>query len=220
MKKFLMRSVLVLGALFATACIDNGSSAPPPTDVKVVPGDGGAVVSWTMASGSEYWVFSAAASSISTENWAVLPQAIAAQNVSSPYFVSGLINGIVYSFTVNARISGGPGGSGSPSISVVPRLAGLLWTAGNPLASSNLKGLGFVALVYPGLYVTVGAGGTAFTSPDAVNWTAVTSIPTASSRCISIGSRLKRVSAAVAVGMDWMALASPFKPMAGHWRSR
>jgi hypothetical protein len=188
MKRFLGRSLLVLGALFATACnVGGGNSANPPTDVKVVAGDGGATVSWTMESGVEYWVFSAAAPSISTDNWSTLPQAKVVRNASSPQIVTGLTNGTEYSFTINGRTSGGPGGPGSPSISAVPRLAGLAWTAGALLASSNLKGLGFIALTLPGQFVTVGAGGTAFTSPDAINWTAVTSGVSADLNAVAYG---------------------------------
>jgi hypothetical protein len=176
MKKFLARSLLVLGALFVTGCnVGGGSSTSPPTDVKVVAGDGGATVSWTMQSGVEYWVFSAAASSIDTSSWSTLPQAKVVRNATSPQIIAGLTNGTTYSFTVNGRTSGGPGGTGSPSISIVPRLSGLSWTPGAPLASSNLKGLSYVLLTSPGLFVTVGAAGTAFASSDAINWTAVTS---------------------------------------------
>jgi hypothetical protein len=188
MKKFLTRSLLVLGALFATACnVGGGSSVDPPTDVKVLVGDGGVTVSWTMNSGVEYWVFSAAADSISTDNWSTLPQAKVVRNAASPQIVTGLINGTTYSFTVNGRSSGGPGGPGSTSISVVPRLAGLAWTAGTPLASSNLKGLGFIALTFPGQFVTVGAGGTAFTSPDAINWATVTTGVTTDLNAVAFG---------------------------------
>lgn len=177
MKKFLTRSLLILGALLVTACnVGGGKSANPPTDVRVVAGDGGATVTWTMESGVEYWVFSAAASSIDTGNWSTLPQAKVVRNATSPQIVSGLTNGTTYSFTVNGRTSGGPGGNGSPSTSIVPRVAGLSWTPGAPLASSNLKGLSYILLTSPGLlFVTVGAAGTAFASSDAINWTAVTS---------------------------------------------
>ena len=176
MMKFFVRSLLVLGALVVAACnVSGGSSANSPANVKVVAGDGGVTVTWTMEPGVEYWVFSAAASSISTDNWSTLPQAHVVRNATSPQILTGLVNGTTYSFTVDGRISGGPGGPGSPSISIVPRLAGLSWAAGAPLASANLKGLGFVTLTLPGRFVAVGAGGTAFTSSDAISWTAVTS---------------------------------------------
>lgn len=189
MKKFLARSLVVLGALFATACNvgGGGSSVNAPSDVKVVAGDGGVTVSWTMESGVEYWVFSAAASSISTDNWSTLPQARVVRNATSPQIITGLTNGTTYSFTVNGRTSGGPGGPGSPSISVVPRLSGLAWTAGTPLASSNLKGLGFFASTYPGLFVTVGTAGSAFAGPDAINWTPVTTGVTTDLNAVAYG---------------------------------
>jgi hypothetical protein len=188
MKKFLARSLLVMGAILAAGCnVGGGSSANPPADVKVVAGDGGATVSWTAEPGVEYWIFSAAATSISTDNWTTLPQARVVRNALSPQVVTGLTNGTTYSFTVNGRTSGGPGGPGSPSISVVPRLAGLSWTAGTPLPSSNLKGLGFIPAVFPGLFVTVGAGGTAFSSANGISWTALTTGVTTDLNAVGYG---------------------------------
>ena len=190
MKKFLALSLVVLGAIFVAACgggIGGGSAESPPADVKVVAGDGGVTVSWTMQSGVEYWVFSAASGSISPGSWASLPQPRVVRNATSPQIVAGLTNGTTYSFTVNARSSGGPGGSGSPSISVVPRLAGLQWNQGLPLASSNLRGLGFVLVTSPGVFVTVGAAGTAFASVDAINWTPVTSGVTTDLNAVAFG---------------------------------
>ncbi len=204
MMKFLARSLLVLGALFATGCnVGGGKSSSAPPDVKVVAGDGGATVSWTMESGVEYWVFSAAASSISPESWASLPQARVVRNATSPQIVAGLTNGTTYSFTVNGRRSGGPGGAGSPSISIVPRLAGLQWSQGLPLASSNLKGIGFVFLTSPGTLVTVGAAGTAFASNDAINWTAVNSGVTTDLNAVAYGG-----GKFVAVGTGGVAINS------------
>ena len=189
MKNFFGGALLLLGALVLSGCsgIGGGESASAPPDVKVIPGDGGATITWTMESGVEYWVFSAAAPSVSPESWASLPQAKVVRNGTSPQIVTGLTNGTTYSFTVNGRKSGGPGGSGSPSISIIPRLAGLVWTLGTPLASTNLKGLGFAFVIYPGIYVTVGAGGTAFGSVDAITWTAVTTGVTADLNAVAYG---------------------------------
>ena len=190
MKRFLALSLVVLGAIIVAACgggLGGGSAESPPADVKVVAGDGGVTVSWTMQSGVEYWVFSAASSGISPESWASLPQARVVRNATSPQIIAGLTNGTTYSFTVNARSSGGPGGSGSTSISVVPRLAGLQWNQGLPLASTNLKGLGYVLLTSPGVFVTVGAAGTAFASVDAINWTAVNSAVTTDLNAVAFG---------------------------------
>ena len=175
MKSFIVRSLLLLGALLVNACngVGGGSSASPPGDVKVIPGDGGATVTWTMQPGVEYWLFSAASPTITPETWASLVQPKVVRNAVSPQIVTGLTNGTTYSITINGRSSGGPGGSGSPSIAVVPRLAGLAWTLGAPLVSTDLRGLGFASINYPGIFVTVGAGGTAFISADAITWTAV-----------------------------------------------
>ena len=188
MMNFLARSLLILGALFVAGCnVGGGESSSAPSDVKVVAGDGGATISWTMESGVEYWVFSAAAPNVSPENWATQPQARVVRNATSPQIVAGLTNGTTYSFTINGRRSGGPGGAGSPSISIVPRLAGLQWSQGLPLPSSNLKGISYVLLTSPGTFVTVGAAGTAFGSNDAINWTAINTGVTTNLNAVAYG---------------------------------
>ena len=182
MMNLFVRVLLLAGALFIAGCggggsggiFSSGSSASPPPDVKVTPGDSGATVTWTMEPGVEYWVFSAATSSLTTQNWSLQPQAKVIRNATSPTIISSLVNGSTYSITVNGRKDGGPGGAGSPSISFVPRLAGINWTLGKPLAAAELRGLSFAALIFPGIYVTVGSSGSAFISSDAITWTAVT----------------------------------------------
>ena len=179
MKNLLVRFLLLVGVLFLVGCggggaFSSGSSASPPNDVKVTPGDGGATVTWTMESGVEYWVFSAATSNLTPQNWASQSQPKVVRVAQSPQVITALTNGTTYSITVNGRKDGGPGGAGSPSISFVPRLAGLVWTLGTPLATSELRGLGFAALTFPGIYVAVGAVGSAFLSADGISWTAVT----------------------------------------------
>lgn len=179
MKNLLVRFLLLVGVLFLVGCggggaFSSGSSASPPNDVKVTPGDGGATVTWTMESGVEYWVFSAATSNLTPQNWASQSQPKVVRVAQSPQVITALTNGTTYSITVNGRKDGGPGGAGSPSISFVPRLAGLVWTLGTPLATSELRGLGFAALTFPGIYVAVGAAGSAFLSADGISWTAVT----------------------------------------------
>jgi len=160
--------------------VSSGGSKPDaPTNVTVVPGDSSVTVSWDMQSGIEYWIFSAAAPSISTDNWTTLPQARVVRGAVSPQIVAGLTNGTQYSFTVNGRQSSGPGGPGSPSISATPKLAGEFWSIGKPLPTASLNAVTFLGLTLPGLYTTVGAGGTIFNSSDAVSWTAVNSGTTA-----------------------------------------
>ena len=181
MMNLFVRVLLLAGALFLAGCgggsggiFNSGSSASPPTDVKVAPGDSGATVTWTMEPGVEYWVFSATTSNLTPQNWSSQPQPKVIRNATSPTIVTSLTNGSTYSITVNGRKNGGPGGDGSPSISFVPRLAGLSWTQGTPLAAAELRGISFAALIFPGIYVTVGSAGSAFVSSDAISWTAVT----------------------------------------------
>ena len=179
MTNFIARLLLALGVLALAACnsssFSGGSPPGEPTNVKVVAGDSGVTVTWDVQSGIEYWVFSAAASSINTTNWSTLPQAKAVRNATSPQVITGLANGTTYSFTVNGRQGGGAGGPGSPSLSAVPRLTGLAWVLGTPLANVTLRGLNFLALTFPGLFTTVGDAGTIYVSPDAMTWTGLTS---------------------------------------------
>jgi hypothetical protein len=148
-----------------------GSSAAPPTDVKAVPGDGVIVVTWTMASNVEYWLFYGPTPGITTTNWTDPGRgAQVIRGATSPAVFSGLVNGTTYSFTINGRTDGGPGGDGSPSISAVPRLAGAAWTVGGPIAGlSDLHGV-----TYGAVLVAAGAGGALLSSPDGTTWTAPT----------------------------------------------
>lgn len=216
MKNLLARSLLILGALFIMGCnAGGGSSVSPPADVKVVAGDGGATVSWTMQSGVEYWVFSAATTNLTPGNWASQLQPKVIRNAVSPQIVSGLTDGVTYSFTINGRSGGGPGGDGSPSISIVPRVAGTTWAVGAPLASTSLKAVGYVLLTSPGLFVTVGAAGTMFASIDAINWTTVTSgVTTDLNGIVYGGGKFVAVGAGGVIissvdATTWTALTSP-----------
>ena len=163
-------AILILGGCLGGQ-FDLGSSANPPTDVKLVAGDSSITVTWTMAPNVEYWIFSAPADTISTDGWARLIGAQAAIDAKSPQVVTGLANGIKYSFTVNGRVDGGPGGVGSTSISAVPRIAGAQWSVGSPLAN-DLRGVAFGAL-----FVAVGANGALYSSPDFNAWTPVAWTP-------------------------------------------
>src|SRR5215213_7728978 len=133
MKRLIAWSLLVLTALVVVACgggfSAGGDKPDAPTNVKVTPGDSSAVVSWDMQDGIDYWIFIAQASSISTDNWTTLPEARVVRNAVSPQIVAGLTNGKLYAFTVNGHKDSGPGGSGSPSIAIIPRVAGLTWNA-------------------------------------------------------------------------------------------
>ncbi len=160
---------VVLAALSVAGCLDSGSSAPPPAGgLTLSPGDGKITISWDMTPGVEYWLFYAPASSISTTNWSSVAGGSALMGVTSPHVLTGLTNGITYSFALNARTDDGPGGAGTPSVSAVPRLAGNAWLAGSPLGASNLRGV-----MFGGSHIAVGQGGAMYSSSDGKTWAPV-----------------------------------------------
>lgn len=174
--KLISKFVVVAAAgLLLAGCLDNvldlGSAADPPANVKVIPGDSSASVSWTGSSNVQYWLFVAKASTVTPENWNQLPEGRALINVGSPILVNGLTNGSTYSFTLNGRTDKGPGGAGTPSIAVVPRLAGGSWSIGSPLAN-DLR-----AAAFGKVFVAVGAQGAVYTSPDFNAWTPLAWVP-------------------------------------------
>ena len=130
----------ILIASFLTTACNRGSSASPPTSgISVLPGESRATVTWNAVPGVEYWIFYAPANSISTSNWNSLPYSNAIVKAVSPQVIPGLVNGVTYSFTLNGRTNGGPGGEGTPSVSIVPRIAGSIWNAGNTIGSNTVS---------------------------------------------------------------------------------
>lgn len=178
MRRPLMLLMAVLASVLIAGCGTSGESASPPAaGLVVVPGDGIITASWVMEPGVEYWMFFAPGAGITTTNWTTIPGSRSFINVASPFVATGLGNGLVYSFTVNGRKDGGPGGEGTPTVSAVPRLAGTAtatltapWVAGTALGTSDLRGLTFGTQ-----FVAVGAAGVMYSSTDGVTWTAITS---------------------------------------------
>ena len=84
--------------------------------------------------------------------------------VRSPRAIGGLINGRTYSFSMNGRKDGGPGGPATPTVVAVPTLAGASWAVGEPLGSGKLTGIstGNSAAGYAS--IAVGAAGTIYAS--------------------------------------------------------
>jgi photosystem II stability/assembly factor-like uncharacterized protein len=167
----------ILASLLAAGCGSSGHSADPPAAVVAVAGDGVVTVSWSMASGVDYWLFYANSSSISTSNWTTIPGSQSVIGAASPYVAAGLSNGAIYSFTINGRTNGGPGGEGTPSVSAIPRLAGTAtaslpapWTAGTALGANDMRGV-----MWGTVFVAVGANGAMYSSPDGTQWTALNS---------------------------------------------
>ncbi len=170
MKRFNRLIAAATASLLLAGCgnfSNKGSSANPPTDVNVVPGDGVITVTWTMTSNVQYWLFYAPTNLITKANWTTVGGK-ALIGSRSPTVISGLANGTIYSVMIDGRIDGGPGGTASPSISAVPRLAGATWTVGAPLAAGlyNLNGE-----TYGSVFVAVGDSGQMFSSPDGTTWT-------------------------------------------------
>ena len=143
LRSFKLFAAVLLGMVLSTGC-GGGDAAPAPTGLAVTAGESSVTVSWDMASGVEYWLFYAPTSlaptdTASMQRWFGLPGGSTLLKVSSPYVVSGLVNGVSYSFSVNGRIDGGPGGPGATPVTAKPRLAGALWTAGAALGSNDLR---------------------------------------------------------------------------------
>lgn len=141
-----------------------GSSAAPPTNIQVFPGDSSVTITWDSVPNVEYWAFAAPGSNVTTDNWNTQGGS-AYPKANSPHLVTGLTNDTQYSFTINGRIDGGPGGPGSLAISATPRLAGAIWTSGSALSTYDLNGV-----TYGGVFVAVGAHGALYSSPDFNAW--------------------------------------------------
>jgi hypothetical protein len=163
--KPLFANMLVISTALILASCNEGSSAPPPTDVTVVPGDGVVTVSWTTAPSVDYFLYYVVGNSVS--RWTTGTSSVI--SVSSPYVLTGLTNDTTYTFTMDGRTNGGPAGSASPSISATPRLAGATWNSGTALGAT-LRGA-----TYGTLFAAVGDSGVIQTSPDGKTWTSQTS---------------------------------------------
>jgi hypothetical protein len=170
-------------ALAVTACGGGaGGSASPPTGFTVTPGNGQAIITWTASPGVQYWLlYAQTATPIDIKNppsnhaWAT--------NITSPYVLGGLTNGVTYSFAMNARTGGGKGGEQTASVSTVPRVAGANWVAGRGLGTNTMRGITLGISSADSLYyfVAVGDAGKIYKSAESVsqglngyNWSVVT----------------------------------------------
>ena len=170
--------------LLSVGC-GNGEPAPAPTGLAVSAGEASATVSWDMTDGVEYWLFFGPSSiapttTSSMQGWFGLPGGNVLLKATSPYVVTGLPDGLSYSFSVNARTNGGPGGPGSTAVTVTPRIAGTSWLAGSTVpATTDLRSVTFGATtgttttVPVNTYVAAGTGGAIYSSLDGATWSAV-----------------------------------------------
>jgi Fibronectin type III domain len=141
----------------------SGSSADAPPDLRATAGDSQVTLTWTPQPDVEYWLFYAQGTGVTTSNWASIGGR-AVVNVSSPYVLSGLVNGTTYSFTINGRKKGGPGGPGAPTQVAAPRLAGSQWSAGPALGTGTLNGVAAGAITAGNSTVAVGNGGAIYSA--------------------------------------------------------
>lgn len=162
MRLFTLGAVLCFALAALSACGgDKGDEAPPPSNVAVTPGDGRLTVTFTGESGVDYWIFFAPGTGLTADNWVTVPGASVRRNAQSPQVISGLVNGQAYSVALNGRRNGGPGGPGTGTFVVTPRLAGTSWAVGTPLSDVALRGA-----VFLGRSTVVGTGGAIFNSSD------------------------------------------------------
>jgi fibronectin type 3 domain-containing protein len=116
--------MLLLFALAFTGCGGGGDSGggdkpSAPTNVKVTPGNGIAIVSWDPVSGAKSYNIYYSTTKGATEGYKASSGKI--ENATSPYTVTGLTNGTVYYFEVTAvNSSGESGSSGEVSTTPVP----------------------------------------------------------------------------------------------------
>ena len=197
MPLFSIKSFVAMFAAAAllSACGGSGNSAPPPVGgLKLEAGEAGVNISWTALPGVEYWLYAAPASTIckncGVNDWKSITGAVSKglsnSPISSPYFISGMVNDTVYAFIMDGRVNGGPGGDATPSVSTTPRLAGALWKSGGNLGTGDIKGIAYGPIYNSanntyaanGSYLGMGANGAKYKSTDGLSWMAGTASDT------------------------------------------
>ena len=241
MMSWIRCSALLLTVLVA-ACGGKGSPADPPTDLAVQSnGDTQVTLNWTAKPGVQYWVLCAPGTTIDSKSWGTTiggnaystardgagiyngDTSLAGQLVTPPFNVAGLRNDVTYSFTVNSRVNGGPGGLGAAPVTVTPRLAGRSWSSlATVPGASAIRAMTYGGVPSPlnssyaaYMVVAVGDGGTVFTSldnqktwtsralPDAVAGRQLNDVMYAFGRFVAVGSAGTVVYSAD--GVTWTA---------------
>jgi hypothetical protein len=161
MKRYSGFSMVAVAVLFLQGCFGSGgSSAPAPNNVKVVAKDSRVVVAWDVVDGVQYWLYKALGTGVTPQTCSSMTWCTTSIGVVSPTTLWGLSNGATYSFSINGRIEGGPGGPGSAAVEATPRLAGATWTGLTPAPGTipnNTTVLRGVA--YGAMYVAAGDSG-------------------------------------------------------------
>jgi len=158
-KKLLAAAAALAASLLLSACGGSqGSPAGAPSDFRVQVGDSSVTATWTAEPDVDYWIFYGPGPNITTSNWVTSGGRVLTKT-TSPTVITGLLNGTTYSFTINGRKDGGPGGEGAPTQVAVPRLAGNNWTVGTTLGTGKLYGVASGPLLTGYATVSVGEGG-------------------------------------------------------------
>ena len=171
---------LVIATFFA-GCGGGGSSASPPAGgLTLVASDGQIVVSWNDDSNVQYdlWYSSNAdVAACQNANGAFPAGCQFHIQVTSPYVITGLVNGVSYYFVMNARKNGGPAGDDTPIASATPTLAGDTWQPGGAMGSADMHGIVYGTNVQNAVssYVAVGNAGAIYNSTNGTSWTPVSS---------------------------------------------
>ncbi len=204
MKKLAALVASLALAILAAGCGGSkGSPADYPQDFKVVAGDGAVRVTWTAEPDVEYWVFWGKGSNITTVNWVSQGGAVIAK-ATSPLVIPRLTNGETYSFTINGRKDGGPGGEGAPTQVAVPQFAGANWSAGAPMGTGRLNAVAGGASPTGYLTMAAGEGGTIY-SRNALGETTTPANPTAPA---TLNSMAYGTAGWLAVGAGGTAVAA------------
>jgi hypothetical protein len=192
--------------MFLLGCIGSGgNSAPAPNNVTALAKDTRVVLTWDMSSGVVYWLFKAAGAGVTPANCSKISLCTTTIKVTTPESVWGLYNGIQYSFSINGRTSGGPGGAGSPSVEATPNIAGQLWEPANGVTAGTgeLRGLAYGAS--GAKFVAAGLGGALYSGIVATVSSATTPARAMGSSYINWISLAANVPAAVS-GTDFQAV--------------
>jgi photosystem II stability/assembly factor-like uncharacterized protein len=202
---FAFIAVAVAAALLLAGCIGSGgSAAPAPTGVNVVAKDSRVIVTWDMVPGVQYWVFGAVGDGVTPQNCASKTCGTAV-NVTSPAVLWRLgtnyliTNGTQYSFSVNARTNGGPGGPGSAAVTATPRISGDTWVSSAAPTTNALRGVAYG--VVDSKFVAAGDLGTLLSSTDGKTWATLNSPTTANFNAVSYDTSYNKYQAVGAGGM-------------------
>lgn len=148
-----------LALLAGCGSSSNDNKPDAPTGFHVIPGDGQVTITWddqSATSDLRYWLFKAQAENATRDDYRKYPEATIIAPVTSPYILSGLTNGLPYSFFMNATHGNGPAGGETPTAgNIIPRQSGSVWTTNVAAGTGNLN---HVAFAY-GRFLAVGDSG-------------------------------------------------------------